>query len=91
MREQRNDDPRPRPTRATCICCRNLGVLPDTGTRQVYDAAAGEMRDVAPGALVAGEVVLQMCDDCVVAAFLSGGAVRHPHRLSRALTRGRTP
>lgn len=76
-------------SRATCICCHNLGVLPDTGTRQVYDAMAGEMRDVPPGALVAGEVVLQMCDECVIAAFLSGGAQPHPHRLSRQLREGR--
>ena len=72
-------------TKATCICCRNLGVLPDTGTREVYNAVTGTIETVAPGQTVAGEVVLQMCDQCVMAAFLSGGRESHPHRLAASL------
>jgi hypothetical protein len=48
------------------------------------------MVPVGPGHTVAAEVALQMCDACVVAAFLSNGAVAHPHQLSAALTRKAT-
>lgn len=74
----------PRPTRATCVCCRNLGVLPDTGTRELYDAVSGQMLPVLPGQTVAGEVVLQMCDQCTVAAFLDS-TQPHPHQMSRSI------
>lgn len=50
-----------------CICCKNLGVLPHLpGLPQA----------------VPGDVVKQMCDQCVGAAFLGEGS--HPHLLAFA-------
>lgn len=48
-----------------CVCCENEGRLP---------SAPG-----LPAGMVDGSVVEKMCDQCVDAAFLSGGARPHPH------------
>jgi len=50
--------------RVTCPCCKNFGELSHL-----------------PGvtAAVPGDVVQQMCDACIDAAFLSGGTRPHPH------------
>ena len=54
----------PVPTAPACICCTNRGALPSIpGLPQA----------------VPGDVVVQMCDECVDAAFLSGGTRPHPH------------
>ena len=79
----------PRPSRATCVCCRNLGVLPTTPGPQTYavpnEAGEIELVEVANPQTVPGGVVQQMCDECVIAAFLSGGRKPHPHRIARSL------
>ena len=50
--------------KVTCPCCKNFGELPhQPGTPQMVD----------------GEVVKTMCDECIDAAFLSGGTRPHPH------------
>ena len=49
---------------ASCPCCQDFGELPHLpGLPQAVD----------------GEVVKQMCDECIDAAFLSGGTRPHPH------------
>lgn len=50
--------------RATCVCCKNFGELP-------------HLLGVAQA--VPGEIVKQMCDECIDAAFLSDGTRPHPH------------
>lgn len=47
-----------------CLCCTNFGELPHL---------PGLPQAVLP------EVVEQMCDECIDAAFLSSGARPHPH------------
>lgn len=49
---------------STCVCCKNFGELPHLpGVAQAVD----------------GETVKQMCNECIDAAFLSGGTRPHPH------------
>ena len=60
-------------------------MLPDTGTREVYDPRLGRVVTVAPGQMVSGEVALTLCDPCLAAVALGG---EHPHRLSVAITGG---
>lgn len=50
---------------ATCVCCKNFGELPHVAGASV--------------AMVPGEIVKQMCDECIDAAFLSDGTRPHPH------------
>ena len=50
--------------RNECVCCENFGELPHL---------PGLPQAVLPG------VVERMCDECIDAAFLSGGTRPHPH------------
>lgn len=78
-----------RPSRATCVCCRNLGALPTTPGPQTYAVGQPDgsidLHYVEQPTAVPGEVVQQMCDECVIAAFLSGGTQPHPHKIARSL------
>lgn len=54
----------PAADRMVCVCCQNFGELPHP---------AGDLT------FVPLEVVVQMCDECIDAAFLGGGQRLHPH------------
>lgn len=61
------------PAADKCVCCENFGELPHLPGM--------------PEAVVSGEIVKQMCDECIDAAFLSGGTRPHPHPFIHAATR----
>lgn len=77
---------RPKPSRASCPCCRNLGVLPHTDTTEVFDPRTGQTHAVHPGQTISAEVSLTLCDDCLAAVAFG---MPHPHRLSVAITGAR--
>ena len=57
-------------TMTDCICCANQGLLPHlTGHPE----------------MVVADVIQQMCEACIVAAFISDGRARHPHPMRREL------